>query len=76
MSAICAHTDSITITELHDEIAGCTDCLAIGGKWLHLRMCQSCGHIALVTAGSSRWELSVWTPSQWAGYGRATQGVS
>ena len=31
MSAICSHTDSITVTELPDEIAGCADCLAIGG---------------------------------------------
>ena len=48
MSAICSHTDSIKLTELPAEIAGCTDCLAIGGRWLHLRMCQSCGHIALL----------------------------
>jgi hypothetical protein len=34
MSAICSHTDSITVTELPDEIAGCADCLAIGGTWV------------------------------------------
>ena len=23
----------------------CKDCVAMGGKWLHLRMCLECGHI-------------------------------
>ncbi|MEX2108200.1 MAG: UBP-type zinc finger domain-containing protein [Solirubrobacterales bacterium] len=27
------------------EIAGCEECLALGTQWVHLRMCQSCGHI-------------------------------
>jgi hypothetical protein len=46
MTVTCSHIDSIELTELPDEIAGCGDCLAIGGTWVHLRMCQSCGHIA------------------------------
>ena len=45
MSVTCSHTGSIKLTELPGEIAGCQDCLAIGGTWVHLRMCQSCGHI-------------------------------
>jgi hypothetical protein len=24
---------------------GCEDCLAIGARWLHLRVCLSCGHV-------------------------------
>jgi uncharacterized UBP type Zn finger protein len=24
---------------------GCEDCLATGGRWVHLRMCMTCGHI-------------------------------
>jgi hypothetical protein len=46
VSATCSHTDAITVTKLPDEIAGCADCLASGGWWVHLRMCQSCGHVA------------------------------
>ena len=45
MSATCTHLDSIELTELPEAIAGCEDCLAIGGTWVHLRMCQSCGRI-------------------------------
>ena len=54
MSTICSHTDSISITELPAEIAGCADCLAMDGKWLHLRMCQSCGHIACCDSSPNR----------------------
>lgn len=24
---------------------GCEDCLKIGGQWLHLRLCEICGHV-------------------------------
>ena len=41
----CSHLDSIEITELPEEVAGCEDCLATGGVWLHLRICLTCGHV-------------------------------
>ena len=42
----CTHLDSIEITSLPEEVAGCADCLASGGVWLHLRICLQCGHVA------------------------------
>jgi uncharacterized UBP type Zn finger protein len=45
MSTSCSHLDQIEITELPEEVAGCEDCLAAGGVWLHLRICLSCGHV-------------------------------
>jgi CPA1 family monovalent cation:H+ antiporter len=24
---------------------GCEECLAVGGRWVHLRRCLTCGHI-------------------------------
>jgi uncharacterized UBP type Zn finger protein len=24
---------------------GCTECLASGGDWMHLRLCLTCGHV-------------------------------
>lgn len=24
---------------------GCEDCLKIGGRWVHLRLCEICGHV-------------------------------
>jgi uncharacterized UBP type Zn finger protein len=44
MSA-CPHVDEVTVLELPPEVGGCEDCLASGGKWLHLRICLSCGHV-------------------------------
>jgi uncharacterized UBP type Zn finger protein len=41
----CTHLDHVLITQLPDEVAGCEDCLATGGKWLHLRICLECGHV-------------------------------
>jgi hypothetical protein len=26
-------------------VEGCAECLRIGGQWVHLRMCQSCGKV-------------------------------
>ena len=25
--------------------SGCEECLATGGRWVHLRLCMSCGHV-------------------------------
>jgi hypothetical protein len=44
--AQCTHLDQVKITELPESIPGCEDCLKIGGRWMHLRMCETCGHIA------------------------------
>jgi uncharacterized UBP type Zn finger protein len=41
----CAHLDQIELVELPPEVAGCEECLASGDRWVHLRMCQTCGHI-------------------------------
>ncbi len=41
--AECSHLDQI-----HDVVpsgTGCQECLQTGGTWVHLRMCQTCGHI-------------------------------
>jgi hypothetical protein len=45
MAEGCTHLDAITILDLPGEVAGCEECLASGSNWVHLRMCQSCGHI-------------------------------
>lgn len=41
----CTHLDRIRITELPPAVDGCTDCLAIGSPWLHLRICLECGYV-------------------------------
>lgn len=41
----CTHVDTIEQTELPIPVAGCEECLKIGGSWMHLRMCLSCAKI-------------------------------
>jgi hypothetical protein len=41
----CTHVDQVTVYELPEQVAGCADCLASGGEWLHLRICLECGHV-------------------------------
>ncbi len=43
--ATCTHLDHIRITELPESVDGCEECLAAGGKWVHLRICLECGHV-------------------------------
>jgi uncharacterized UBP type Zn finger protein len=46
MANACSHLDQVTITELPTPPLVCEDCVPIGGRWVHLRMCLSCGHVA------------------------------
>jgi uncharacterized UBP type Zn finger protein len=42
---ICTHLDHVQVTQLPESVEGCEDCLAVGTKWLHLRICLECGHV-------------------------------
>jgi hypothetical protein len=50
----CTHLDTVEFLELPAELAGCEECLAEGGWWVHLRMCQACGHIGCCDSSPSR----------------------
>jgi uncharacterized UBP type Zn finger protein len=50
----CQHLDTIEFVELPADLAGCEDCLKIGGSWVHLRMCMSCGHIGCCDSSPNR----------------------
>ena len=50
----CTHLDHVLVTELPDAVDGCEDCLASGGKWLHLRICLECGHVGCCDSSPGR----------------------
>jgi len=50
----CSHLDLIQVTDLPESIAGCEECLEIGGRWLHLRMCLTCGKIGCCDSSPNR----------------------
>jgi len=43
MADTCSHLDTVQDVEPSSE--GCEDCLRMGGHWVHLRLCMSCGHV-------------------------------
>jgi uncharacterized UBP type Zn finger protein len=51
--ATCTHLDQVVVPR-PDHAAGCEDCLAIGGSWVHLRVCRTCGHIACCDSSPNR----------------------
>ena len=46
-SNTCSHLDAVAHREhgVHPSAHGCSDCLASGGTWVHLRLCLTCGHV-------------------------------
>jgi uncharacterized UBP type Zn finger protein len=41
---ICEHIEQAQ-PHAANTPAGCEDCLKIGGRWVHLRLCLECGHV-------------------------------
>jgi len=54
MGDTCTHLDTIEVVDLPEPLAGCEDCLKIGGRWLHLRMCTACGHVGCCDSSPNR----------------------
>ena len=50
----CTHVGDVQLRELPAEVAGCEDCLRTGGKWLHLRICLTCGHVGCCDSSPNR----------------------
>lgn len=47
MTDVCEHLQAAVDRDegVRPSDHGCTECLAIGGRWVHLRLCLSCGHV-------------------------------
>ena len=48
----CAHVDGVG--PVAPSAAGCEDCLRIGARWNHLRVCLSCGHVGCCDSSPNR----------------------
>ena len=44
MANSCAHLAQVHSVKPNTP-AGCEECLATGGRWVHLRLCLTCGHV-------------------------------
>jgi uncharacterized UBP type Zn finger protein len=43
MAERCSHLDSIR--PVTPSAQGCEECLKTGDSWVHLRICETCGHV-------------------------------
>ena len=48
----CSHLD--TIRDVVPSANGCEDCLKIGDSWVHLRMCEACGHVGCCDSSKNK----------------------
>jgi len=54
LSAPCGHVAEATIRSVERPASGCEDCLKMGGRWVHLRECLSCGHVGCCDSSPNR----------------------
>jgi uncharacterized UBP type Zn finger protein len=52
MATTCDHLDEVG--DVSPSSTGCEDCLRIGGRWVHLRMCMVCGHVGCCDQSPNR----------------------
>ena len=48
----CAHLDQIKNPRPHSR--GCEECLKLGDTWVHLRLCESCGHVGCCDSSKNK----------------------
>jgi hypothetical protein len=48
----CSHLDQVK--DVPPRTEGCEECLKIGGRWVHLRLCRSCGHVGCCDSSLNR----------------------
>jgi uncharacterized UBP type Zn finger protein len=49
----CSHVDALVPVPPHTQ-KGCEDCLKIGARWVHLRLCLTCGHVGCCDSSPNR----------------------
>jgi hypothetical protein len=54
----CTHLDRIR--EVQPSAQGCEDCLASGSRWVHLRICMTCGHVGCCDSSPKRHATAHW----------------
>lgn len=48
----CKHLDQIK--EVTPNTKGCEECMAAGEKWMHLRLCLTCGHVGCCDSSKNK----------------------
>lgn len=45
LSKACAHVTAEMPRHIDRPTAGCKECLEMGSRWVHLRICLTCNHV-------------------------------
>ena len=48
----CTHLDQAR--DVQPRTHGCEECMKTGDKWVHLRMCLTCGHVACCDSSKNK----------------------
>ncbi len=49
----CSHVKDIQDVQPHTP-NGCEECLRTGDRWVHLRLCMTCGHVGCCDSSPNR----------------------
>ena len=50
----CEHARAVRLRQVDRPGQECSDCVASGGRWLHLRTCLVCGHTGCCDSSPNR----------------------
>ena len=49
---VCTHLEQIRNPQ--PKTKGCEECLKMGDTWVHLRLCESCGHVGCCDSSKNK----------------------
>lgn len=52
MNAACTHLDQIKVTST--DLRVCEECIKVGDRWVHLRLCLECGHVGCCDSSKNK----------------------
>ncbi|MBI4468603.1 MAG: UBP-type zinc finger domain-containing protein [Acidobacteria bacterium] len=51
-STACSHLDQVH--PVMPSARGCEECLRMGDRWVHLRICMTCGHVGCCDSSKNK----------------------
>ncbi len=52
MAEKCSHLDTIKVTTT--DVHVCEECVKLGDRWVHLRLCLECGHVGCCDSSKNK----------------------
>lgn len=52
MAEKCTHLNTIKVKNTHTHV--CEECVKMGDRWVHLRLCLECGHVGCCDSSKNK----------------------